>query len=860
MSITVTLRAPDQLLATTLPGFGTPALAQPAMKSGIRALILRAMEEGLAEDIAEPGDAEWDYPSQRVNMSLPDDLAGPVKRLAKAKGTSDGAMCTWLLYALLRKGVSSVPLADEPTPPLIAKFLTGWNAAFPSKPKVSRPAQNQFYGYIADSLSGSSIGLCEAATGTGKTLAMLLAAIDRLTQNPEARLLIAVPTIAVMRQFAEEYKEIERAGLDIIRLRTVIGRREFVSPREIQKILDDGRGGAEEAAVREWLSSGGTSSGVITNAWLMHTLKTIAPTFPAEAALIPEDPDVDDPGLIAYERQFASDDDYDRPEIILATHTMLAIDTRRRLMASARDDEIREGVVQLSALRLLAVEEKDELRQKQLWQDYFAERQALTEARVDISQDAGKLPPWHYLMVDEAHLLEQNFANALSQYVSLASFLSDCDSFANAGGRLTKAQLGHIRSCVDAIRKEGADSDTEHVWLHSNSNAQRRICAALGDIADLVSDVRTTTGKRAKQGLEIDADALIRLSSLGERIRRYAAALRLASQVTAGRSTGIGYVSFSPIRHYPQVHVGQQDVSSFLGFVWTTARAGAAVSATLYLPKGEGFTCWYQRTLLGINDTRAKEYPPVAPPWVYSQVEAIYLPPAARAIPKGETEARLLLRPPSRSDGLTEGQKDFYEKRWLTDLSTMLQSIYASAQGGVLVLMTSYATAQRLAELLPSDEFGEEVNLVVASSDTGTEKQKTRFLEFSKAGRRPIWLAVGGAWTGLDISGKAIEISEENDFVLTDLVIPRVPFGSNRSITHAYRVETNPSISWDVIEATFLFKQGLGRLIRRANLPGVRRIWVLDNRMNDASNLGRAFKQVRSLMAGYRREEAVFPR
>jgi Rad3-related DNA helicase len=43
------------------------------------------------------------------------------------------------------------------------------------------------------------------------------------------------------------------------------------------------------------------------------------------------------------------------------------------------------------------------------------------------------------------------------------------------------------------------------------------------------------------------------------------------------------------------------------------------------------------------------------------------------------------------------------------------------------------------------------------------------------------------------------------------------------------------SVPWDALDAAFRFLQGLGRLVRRKNLPAHRRIWVLDGRLAEPS-------------------------
>jgi CRISPR type IV-associated DEAD/DEAH-box helicase Csf4 len=72
-------------------------------------------------------------------------------------------------------------------------------------------------------------------------------------------------------------------------------------------------------------------------------------------------------------------------------------------------------------------------------------------------------------------------------------------------------------------------------------------------------------------------------------------------------------------------------------------------------------------------------------------------------------------------------------------------------------------------------------------------------------------------------------VSAELDLLLTDLVIPAIPFGTNRTMTHAARV-AYAKFPAEKSEAMMTFRQWLGRPVRREGLAH-RRIWVLDGRL-----------------------------
>jgi CRISPR type IV-associated DEAD/DEAH-box helicase Csf4 len=134
------------------------------------------------------------------------------------------------------------------------------------------------------------------------------------------------------------------------------------------------------------------------------------------------------------------------------------------------------------------------------------------------------------------------------------------------------------------------------------------------------------------------------------------------------------------------------------------------------------------------------------------------------------------------------------------------------------------------------------------------------FLRLSHKAIKPLWLAVGSAWTGVDIGGhdpwtdlfgETMKAADDN--VLTDLVIPRLPFGTNQSLSHLLRMRISPSMPWDTLDASLRLKQALGRLVRRADLPKQRRIFILDARLTDPAMTSRLVPFTKTF-ASYKRD------
>jgi ATP-dependent DNA helicase DinG len=144
------------------------------------------------------------------------------------------------------------------------------------------------------------------------------------------------------------------------------------------------------------------------------------------------------------------------------------------------------------------------------------------------------------------------------------------------------------------------------------------------------------------------------------------------------------------------------------------------------------------------------------------------------------------------------------------------------------VLLTAYRDVEAIAAGLRDAGVAAD-RLIGQSPDQRFAESERRFRLAHRAGVRPVMLALGAAWTGVDL--KDGSACAKDDLLLTDLVIARLPVGLTRSNAMNARIERlglHPIIH----EALLTFKQGLGRLIRRDEVQH-RRIWILDGRISE---------------------------
>ncbi|MBR8189106.1 type IV CRISPR-associated DEAD/DEAH-box helicase Csf4 [Burkholderia vietnamiensis] len=812
----MTLAVPETWLSALIPGYALIAHQDDRVRAAIKSVLVRALETGAT--IGDSRAVGTGADKRRLLVSLPDPHAGMLRARSAQAGAGPGPTATALLGAMLN--VEHVaPQWDESDPIVrLTRILQMSDTHV-----VVRGEQVQVGGMLRDSLRRGLIGVIEAGTGVGKTRAMVASALEWIAVRQKTAC-IAVPTIALARQFAAEYATQARAlavaSCDIADLRIVFGRREFVSEHALMRFVDDAttgeHGRADVEAIRAWVRNGAAApdpTAGVDASWLISSLEYVAPAFPVDEVRLSDLSLASDRGFQSYRAQF---DRYDKQaDLLICTHAMLAQDMRFRLREAYKDSAFR-GINREMIAALASMKDLDDPDAKA---DLRSALPAIQHARgrrfVEVTEDCGVLPDYWSLIVDEAHLLEQNFANALSDYVSLKATVRHAWDYRDAGGKISAQSIQSVADLVEEVTSLGSAVDREFFNMSGGNEIVHRFGVLFQRIGMLLDDVAMP---RKREDMKV-ARAMSAYQLIHAR-----AALRNAIGAAAGHS----YLRFSPIRAYPQLYIGNGSVESTLRTMWSRVDAGAVVSATLYLTRADNRPdAQYQRMLLGLPDKRWVEYPPVHAPWNVTPVKGLWT--------AGQMAAAL--RPPTRADRLTATEHLKAEDAWMDRLAPVIQSIHDSAAGGVLVLMTSYRTVSGVAKRLAHMEHV----LVEAVAGQPLRRQVDKFLGMRRDGRRPLWLAVGSAWTGVDVGGHdpwsrlfdGEKVPAGDDNVLTDLVIPRLPYGTNQSITHLWRMQNRPNVPWEILEAAFRFKQGMGRLVRRQGLPQNRRIFVLDGRLGD---------------------------
>jgi CRISPR type IV-associated DEAD/DEAH-box helicase Csf4 len=833
MSI-VTLTIPREWLIALLPDYDALGDDESWLRESAAKLVSQAVLANLTpQQIDDP------LPHRRLNFRIPAMASSVAAQRAATADMSLGTYTKGLLAALVQQGCAGGPAMDraskahiEPTG-LLARVLRPAGGA---RPMDVRQEQLAFYSQLREVLADGAIGLNEAATGVGKTLAMTCAAAEYAIEH-QTRVVVATPTVALLDQFVSTFRDrLLPLGL-AVDCRVVLGRQNFVSPVEVSQLLQLNNIDFDPTPVWDWLGSGGYANGGIGHdvPWLASSLEAVAPLFPTSDCALSPTTSAEDPAQIVYRAQFDEDREL-RAEVVFVTHAMLANDMRSRAIIARRDEGFRE----LSGSKFEALSELKTTLDKDARAAIFDEVAAIdiTQGNLvnELTEASGFLPFFTAVLIDEAHLFEQSVSTALSDYVSLRAFSRKLSEYAAATKLVSAAACKRVADAAQGLTEAGAASGDSRLLTLSGPQGEA------GWVTRHL-DVITEATRRLKCP-PAGAPAAHRL--MHHRLVRDAAIIAAASRFSTSVKS---YLQFSPTKAWPQIYVGKSSVAGYLSLLWSSTRAAACVSATLYLKSGDTDTAQYQRMLLNVPESRAREFRPVIPGWLYRPVTGLWLPQAAMSAD------RRWLRPPTRSDRASPEEAQAIESAWLDDLAATVEWIVRTASGGSMVALTSYDNVAGLGARL--EALGVQP-LVLAKREFTLKEQATAFLRLRQAGAKPVWLAVGGAWTGLDVGGHdpwarlfGAELAPGDDNVFTDLVVPRLPFGVNKSITHMFRMQTKPHIQWDLLDALFRLKQVIGRPVRRAGLPQNRRIFLLDGRLNDERFLGWR-QSVLNLLRAYR--------
>ncbi|MBU0491721.1 MAG: hypothetical protein KKA73_04270 [Chloroflexi bacterium] len=454
----------------------------------------------------------------------------------------------------------------------------------------------------------------------------------------------------------------------------------------------------------------------------------------------------------------------------------------------------------------------------------------------DASTGNRVLPEFRYLVIDEAHHLEDRATEHLGFVVEQRGLERFLDSVAGrpadrAGGLVAEIGARVQRARLSAPAQQALDEVLTS--LHRRVQELRpRVHAFFVTLSSFLSqydegqstyDTRVRVSKESPlrfqpdwDRVEIDADNLrLALGSLRRSLQGIESILTeldeehvsdhdtLLGEVVNARTLAGGYhdqlnqVIFEPSPdmiywctvskqkeslslHAAPLHVGEL----LQKYLFDKKRAAVLTSATL----STAGSFDYVRDRLGLDGVRETQ---VGSPFDYQSATLLYVP-----------------------TDIPEPGQPYYQK----SIESAVVALCQATEGRALVLFTSYSQlrATYKAIVAPLEAAG------IAVLGQGLDGSRRHLLETFKSDQRTVLLGTSSFWEGIDVVGEALSV----------LVITRLPFTVPSDPVFAARSEAFEYDAFGlyaVPQAVLRFKQGFGRLIRSRTDRGV--VAVLDRRL-----------------------------
>lgn len=538
----------------------------------------------------------------------------------------------------------------------------------------------------------NKIVLQEAGTGVGKTRAALAMAARHFDRNKTPSV-ICVPAVALLAQVLKDYDSMQLDDFGGIEkkpyLAPLIARSSFVDPKKLIDFIKHSESVNDIQKAKEWMESGagyveGSASKILHDkvpgiCWLKEDLAQAAPNFPSNDVLMSElSSDEQCPAKNAYIKMR---NNAQEASIIVCTHAMLAIDTIQKEASIA---ELQNSAAKIQGL--IDANEQD-ISKKATVNTFKANLKKIKSRiaeKIELGLDddqvgKGVLPDYKFLIVDEAHQLENSIANlktsdAIMRF--LAAELSKneeklraCKAVSDANA--IEAAMRNIEMTCIKFGLLNPEIDQVCVSYHPKiKNYNERLHNLIKDDFNVIIKLIT---KIIKKCPELKS-SMTRLANVAKNI--------------SGKSDKV-IVKFSPRRKYPSFHTGPTSVSGILERIWQRIDSAVILSATLTLPNQfGGYNTSFIKQSLAIPSERMKSQTPIVQPWLYDAV----------LFEKGKN--RVDLMPPNFRD--LEKDNLIELENWAKAVASEIYTASYEAKGGILALTSSYDRADAIAKHLIS--------------------------------------------------------------------------------------------------------------------------------------------------------------
>ncbi len=448
----------------------------------------------------------------------------------------------------------------------------------------------------------------------------------------------------------------------------------------------------------------------------------------------------------------------------------------------------------------------------------------------DAMSDNHVIPDYDYLVVDEAHHLEEATTNGLSFRLDEAILRR---RLADLGG----PRRGLLGSLLNSARAGAPEKDVKRLQAFAQmvseaTNAMEAhistLFAALRDFAedvlkgrakDYLTQLRVTSDVRSRLSFAKVQNSWTTLSEFFEVVsgamQQLTVALERMKVYDLPDFDDLQYSASTAARYLREV---QERLTEFSGnpdpnrIYWLTLTQDSDSlslnAAPLHVgPMIEKYL-WTAKASVAMSSARLQTNGSFD--YTRDRLRAEEVEGVAVGSPFNYRESTLLFIPTDIPDPADRKTYQQAVERGLLELA-------AALNGRVLGLFTSYAQLRETAQAItPRLALG---NITVYDQSDGSSRQA--LLEGFIANERAVLLGTRSFWEGVDIPGDA----------LSALVIVRLPFAVPTDPVFAARSETyaNPFAEYTLPDAILRFRQGFGRLIRTASDRGV--VTVFDSRI-----------------------------
>ncbi len=634
---------------------------------------------------------------------------------------------------------------------------------------------------VAEAFNHSKHLIIEAGTGTGKSLAYLIPALAWAVQTGQ-RVVVSSNTINLQDQlYHKDLPDLQQLLPFDFKVAVMKGRRNYLCPRRLQKLM-----------ARPDL----TPVDVSVLARILLWLPTTETGDVAEITLV-------NAGERAVWQRVASDP-------LACTSKQCGLDTPQPcFFYQARNRAEAAHLIIANHALLLA----------------------------DIVTEGGVLPEYQYLIVDEAHHLENAATRALTIQVDHASFVSRLRELAPVGGEMPAAGL--LADLVQAARQAHLPTEKEGGLI----DLVRQLTGAIPPLDMHMADYIDALDRFLKQhfGRQYDNTLYDLRLRITENIRVQPAWVDvelLWDNLSSRLKNFMGYLEqliqlLHDLSNYPLTN--REEVEAELTALLEALNETMTVGQELTLEPDENAIYWIRRSKFNGNITLHRaplHVGGIIESSIFRRKETVILTSATLRTADGfeyiqgrlnahEAETLALESPFDYKRNalvylptdMPEPNKPDYQEK----VEEAILHLSLATRGRLMVLFTSYAQLLRTAEALRPLLAEAGISLFVQGEGGSRQQILAAFRETEQA----VILGTRSFWEGVDVQGEA----------LSALIITKLPFAVPNDPIVSARSETfeSPFYQYSVPEAILHLRQGFGRLIRSTQDRGI--AVLLDRRL-----------------------------